>query len=313
MSPGLPPRPTTSRPARLSRASSPRARRSPFTVAALSLALVLASSCASGGLLGGRGDGLSAADLAPPPARLPPPESVGAGALLGGASFDASDATADWGEGYLQASGPGAAWEAVSFPLFDAPDGRHWGWVVEGRGYDQERRVAAPPRGNVLVSVPGAGRSFLVLQEGEGGWLRVRWGEPDDPREGVGWTHPRLAQARRLIYTPWSAEFAGAAGLVFRNAAAAHNLRAGPSLNEHVIERLEGDRFDLGALAIRGDWMRVRVSVPPACGGGDDPESQLLGTGIEARTLEGWVRWRSARRGPWVTRTASAAVCGRVS
>lgn len=278
----------------------------------------LASACASSGPLGG------ASLRGGPPTSLPP---------VSGAppSFRAERPTANWGVGYLAAINGVAS---VDIPMFDTPGGRHWGWLTQGRAVEYGARTAPPQRSEARVRPPGEPPAFLVLDTARGGWLRLRWGGPEDPRGGVGWT--RLADARgALRYTSWEDHVRRAGGLNYRNSGAAHNLRAGPGTDHAVLRRMEGRNFDLEALEIRGDWMRVRFASPPVCGpgasrigddsgllgglddtGGSDGllgglpagSDDLLGDGPDGESEVGWVRWRSEQRGPWVRRTRAS--CG---
>jgi hypothetical protein len=257
--------------------------------AAALVAALAASACATGS----SGFGGS---VEPPPAVLPPPSGGAADALLGGgAGFSARDPSLDWGEGVLRPDGQGG-FSAVSLPLFESPGGRHWGWLVRGQVYDRLADRTLPDRSGATVSVSGA-PSWLTLAQDDG-WLQIRYGAPEDRDAGLAWTRPDLAQGASARYVSWRDALDGAQGLVFRNAANAHNLRAEPSTSAEVVERLEGTNFDMRALEIRGDWMRVEVDSPPACVGAV-AEDLLLG-GTSSRQRAGWVFWRSEDRGPWV-------------
>ncbi len=258
--------------------------------------------------VGGPGGAPSVGRLAPPPAGLPPAGLGAADALLGGGGFSADDPALDWGDGMLRLSGPDG-YARIDLPLFDEPRGRHWGWLTQGRVYDQIARRTLPDRSDAAVMVSGA-RALMVLDEAAGGWLRIRYGDPGDRGRGLAWTHPDLASGARASFLSWARALDGAQGLVYRNAAVAHNLRAGPGSDAAIIARLEGENFDMAALEIRGDWMRVRVSAPPACAG-TVAEDLLLG-GASPRVETGWIAWRSDDRGPWVASAAGPRCAGGV-
>lgn len=262
---------------------------------ALALAAAVAvSACATGPGLSGIGD------IAPPPAVLPAPSGGVADALLGGgAGFTARDPALDWGDGVLRPDGR-EGFTSIALPLFERPGGRHWGWLVRGQVYDRLADRTLPDRSGAAVSVNGA-LSWLVLAR-EDGWLQVRYGEPDDRDDGLAWTRTDLAQGGGARFVDWADALEDGRGLVFRNRANAHNLREGPGTSEPVAERLEGTDFDMRALEIRGDWMRVEVSTPPACVGAV-AEDLLLG-GSSSRQRTGWIFWRSEDRGPWVESAA---------
>ncbi len=266
-----------------------------------------AAACAS--TPGGGGGRLSSFDLTPPPLVLPAADDFGGDALLGGSDFSLDDAGLDWGVGLLELSGRDAIGRA-DVPLFDAPEAGHWGWFTQGRVVDQRADRSLTARPGALYQPPRHDPSFLVLDTAAGGWLKIRWGRPDDLRGGLAWTRRDLIGGRRAVFTPWDDRLRRGVGLVFRNEAVAHNLRSGPTTDSAVVHQMEGTNFDLSAVDVRGDWMRVRYAEPPACAG-DPAEDELLGAS-QQRTFEGWIRWRSDGRGPWI-KEAGGLRCGRTS
>ncbi len=251
--------------------------------------------------------------ITPPPAALPPVESAGEDALLGGVSYSVRGPDEDWGVGYLTA--PGRNLSAIQLPLMGGPRDDHWGWLIEGRGYDMFQDIAPPPRPGSWLRLLEGDQALIVLQERRGGWLELRWGEPDDIRGGVGWTTTELARQAGLTYVPWSSAFIGAGGLVFRDEELVYNVRNGPGIESNLVRRITGRDYDVQAEQISGDWMRVRVFTPPRCAPRSDASgSELLLGGpqasglagapveVETRVAEGWLKWRSDDKGPWLTR-----------
>lgn len=269
--------------------------------------------------------GASAVVTIPAPQQLPPIESAGGNALLGGREFTVNAAEEPWGAGYLNA--PRRALTRVNVPLFVEPRGAQWGWFVEGRGYDAAQNVAPPTRPDMWLRLVNGEQALIVTQEARGGWIELRWGEPTDARGGLAWTTIALARDSGLIYTPWSTAFIGGGGLVFRNPEQNYNVRNGPGIDARVLLQLSGDGYDFDVDSISGEWMQVTVNrparcAPPADGGGGEvllggPSSGGLaggpGVGLPAATIEpetaepeatrtrGWIKWRSADRGPWIT------------
>lgn len=136
--------------------------------------------------------------------------------------------------------------------------------------------------------------SLIVLQARPDGWLQLRYGEPR--AKDVGWVHScHLAAATpRLEYEPWDKLLAGdgVPSLFFR-AWVPHVLREAPSPSAAEVARIPADpnRYGMQPLEFRGDWARVRVSIPSEfCA---DPKP-------DGAAHEGWIRWRSRERGPWV-------------
>jgi hypothetical protein len=148
-----------------------------------------------------------------------------------------------------------------------------------------------------------------MLLARQGDWARIRYGAPDDPGGGVAWTRLDMADGARVRAISWQDALDDARGVVFRSTTA-HNLRADPRVDAALVEQLSGDGFDMDVLAIRGDWMRVRVHEPPACAGTAASDLLLGGGAGPAREQQGWVAWRSDDRGPWVRPSASTR-CGR--
>jgi hypothetical protein len=67
------------------------------------------------------------------------------------------------------------------------------------------------------------------------------------------------------------------------------NLRKSPSAEAPVVVSIPPDPnlYGLQPLQFRGDWVRVRLSIPSTYCGDPPPERPKL--------YEGWVRWRSER------------------
>jgi hypothetical protein len=84
---------------------------------------------------------------------------------------------------------------------------------------------------------------------------------------------------------------AGAGPLYFR-AWAARPLRKAASQDAPVVASIPADpnHYGIRPLEFRGDWARVRVSIP----------SNLCAELKPSRVAvhEGWIRWRSRERGP---------------
>ena len=69
-----------------------------------------------------------------------------------------------------------------------------------------------------------------------------------------------------------------------------HALRAGPAESSERLLWIAGDHH-LEPIEFRNDWMRVRVK---------QPSDYCAGRDIAVAEHEGWVRWRSPDKGPWV-------------
>lgn len=168
----------------------------------------------------------------------------------------------------------------LKLPVFEAPDGAVKLWLTPGS-----------VGGDVLVETGYETASFIVLQARPDGWLQIRFGGP--LASGAGWVHRCHLDAAtpRLEYEPWESRFAATGPLYFR-AWAPRVLRKAPSAEAPVVATVPADPnlYGLRPLQFRGDWARVRVSIPSSyCA---DPKP------ARSRVHEGWVRWRGPKLGP---------------
>ena len=169
-------------------------------------------------------------------------------------------------------------------PLFAAPGGELKLWLTP--------RAVSPES---LVETGYETASFIVLQARQNGWLQIRFGGPLS--SGAGWVHRcHLDSATPpLEYEPWEKRFASetASPLYFRSWAP-QSLRKSPSTSAQMVARIPGDpnRYGMQPLEFRGDWARVRVSIPSELCAQSQPEHKAV--------HEGWIRWRSRERGPWL-------------
>ncbi len=168
----------------------------------------------------------------------------------------------------------------LKLPVFTAPGGEVKIWLTPGS-----------VGGDVLVETGYETASFIVLQARPDGWLQIRFGGP--LASGAGWVHRCHLDAAtpRLEYQPWEKLLAGAVPLYFRDQSP-RVLRKTPSSEAPAIANIPADPnlYGIQPLQFRGDWARVRVSVPSRhCA---DPRPTRF------KVYEGWVRWRGPKLGP---------------
>jgi hypothetical protein len=168
-------------------------------------------------------------------------------------------------------------------PVFVAPDGALKLWLVPG---------SVSPEAQIETGYETT--SLIVLQARADGWLLLRYGDP--AAKDIGWVHRCHLEAAtpRLRYEPWEQLFASedASPLFFR-AWVPHVLREAPSPSSRALVQIPSDpnRYGIQPLEFRGDWARVQLSVPSRyCAERD----------VKSTVHEGWIRWRSPERGPWV-------------
>ena len=168
----------------------------------------------------------------------------------------------------------------LKLPVFTAPGGEVKIWLTPGS-----------VGGDVLVETGYETGSFIVLQARPDGWLQIRFGGPLS--SGAGWVHRCHLDAAtpRLEYEPWEKLLAAAVPLYFR-VESPRVLRKAPSNEAPAVANIPADPnlYGIQPLLFRGDWARVRVSLPSTyCA---DPKPTRV------KEYEGWVRWRGAKLGP---------------
>ena len=168
----------------------------------------------------------------------------------------------------------------LKLPVFTAPGGEVKIWLTPGS-----------VGGDILVETGYETASFIVLQARPDGWLQIRFGGP--LASGAGWVHRCHLDAAtpRLEYEPWEKVLARGVPLYFRDQSP-RVLRKVPSSEAPAIASIPADPnlYGIQPLQFRGDWARVRVSVPSRhCA---DPKPTRF------KVYEGWVRWRGAKLGP---------------
>lgn len=165
----------------------------------------------------------------------------------------------------------------LSLPVFAAPERELRLWLTPGS-------VAS----DALVETGYETSSFIVLRARADGWMQIRFGGP--LASGAGWVHRchLSAATPKLEFQPWDRVLAAAPALYFRSWST-HHLRQSPSADAPVVASIPSDpnRYGLQPIEFRGDWARVRLSIPSIFCADDKPARHAV--------HEGWVRWRGAR------------------
>jgi hypothetical protein len=170
----------------------------------------------------------------------------------------------------------------LKLPVFAAPGGEVKIWLTPGS-----------VGGDALVETGYETASFIVLQAQQDGWLQIRFGGP--LASGAGWVHRCHLDAAtpRLEYQPWERALAAASPLYFRSWTR-RMLRKAASTEAPVVAVIPADPnlYGIRPLRFRGDWARVRVSIPSSYCANPRPR--------RPQVREGWIRWRSPDRSPAV-------------
>ncbi|MDH3689657.1 MAG: hypothetical protein OEU36_09300 [Gammaproteobacteria bacterium] len=185
-------------------------------------------------------------------------------------------------------------WEALAeLPLYSAPNGEHWGWFVKGQVIELETGTITTVGGQGMVETGYERASLIVLEKTTDSWLHFRYGKPSNKRDGTAWIHRcQLAQAPGAPeFEPWEQRFmSGEISPLYFRTEVPHALRSGPGVDYERIRWVAGEDYHLEPLEFAGDWMRVKLVQPSDyC---RDPDN--------VKRPEGWVRWRSAEKSPWV-------------
>lgn len=225
------------------------------------------------------------------PAELPEARTV----LPTGTVFFAADpAEADLGVGHLapqQVKGTGWAGDII-LPLFAEADGAQRGWLANGWILQEGKRAPLTSRG--MVPTGRKSFAFLVHEARTDGWLRVRYHDIDETRDGTAWVHAdHLALGgHQLQFTPWEDQFQaeGISPLYFRNRSVNHALRRRAGRGSALIAWIGADH-DIALLEHNGDWAKVRVT---------QPSTWCRSEKRRGRSATGWLKWRDAEKGPWL-------------
>jgi len=130
--------------------------------------------------------------------------------------------------------------------------------------------------------------SFIVLEEGSGGWLLIRYASTDAETH-TGWTPTCALQSSpaALRFARWNDWFlSGETSPLFFRSEEPQTLRSGTSIESAPLAEISGD-YVLEPLEIRGEWMRVALKQP----------SDYCFFDVESTSTEGWVRWYSEEAG----------------
>jgi len=196
------------------------------------------------------------------------------------------------GIGRLKLQGRESPWDwwlRVEIPLYGTPASVPWGWYKNGWILDSDGREAAGTSG--MIETEYERMSFVVLEDRPDGWIRLRYGKPFRGQGGVAWTHRCHLEEQGLRFESWEERFLSdeISPLHFRSRVR-HALRTNPAESAPRAHWI-GEDHDLEPLEIAGEWMRVRVTEPSVYCAGDETRGEAH---------EGWVRFRSDDKGPWV-------------
>jgi hypothetical protein len=175
--------------------------------------------------------------------------------------------------------------QSVALPIYAEPGGEPWGWLVNGWLIPNGGEPLAIGRDAAFLMLHTyyALFSFPVMELREDGWFRFQY-----TPAGTAWAHRDHLGVGDLDLTleVWEDRFLETGWVEFRNHGVSQPLRPSPS-GDTSIDTLIGPESFIEPLAFDGDWMQVRVTQPT------DGCTFLPG----ARSLEGWMRWRSQEDG----------------
>ncbi len=235
------------------------------------------------------------AALPPPslPANLPSERDPGWGGLL---NQRADPRTAPYGVGRLGPADPAATFgvdwaRGLSLPIYVAPGGALRGWLARGWWVPAGDKPGPMPLG-CLLETDYETASFVLYEIRDDGWLRLGIEPPCDG--GGAWVHRGHfgLGSQALAVQTWAERFLlKNSPWLYLRAPGRHALRAEPTAEAALVAWI-GEGASLEPLEIRGEWLRARVSEPSAA-------CREPGEWQGVRH-EGWIRWASPERGPWV-------------
>lgn len=220
--------------------------------------------------------------------------SLGAYSTMGGHGVPFADI--QLGVGHLLPTD--ATWQGdwlskISLPISDIPSSPPSRWIAGGWILELGEGQIAPFGVSGLVETGYEEVSFIVLDEGGRGWTQIRFAPPSlDTDSGTGWIPDCALEGEtvNLRFESWATRLtSGGISPLFFRSDVHHNLRDGPGTDRLALAAIEGD-YHLEPQEIVGDWMRVIVKQP----------SDYCGEEGLSDSREGWVRWRSDDKGPWV-------------
>lgn len=184
----------------------------------------------------------------------------------------------------------------VTLPLYDLPNGKHWGWLANGWLIRNGESPIALGEERVPLKALWTYYSLysLPILEARGqGWFLLRY-SPGVGSQGTAWIHESHLNLGTIpvAIESWQDRFLEFGWVYFVNSTAetAHALRSEPN-RESPVRAWVSDWSYIQPLEFRGDWMRVKVE---QLNDGCDRVSP------DATTEEGWMQWRSAGRDSWI-------------
>ena len=199
------------------------------------------------------------------------------------------------GLGHLRPTDSTWAWDwlsKITLPLSDRPGTAPWRWIAGGWTIDAQTADVAPFAVAGLLETGYEEASFIALDTSVAGWIEIRVAPHSGRNRGTAWI-PECAlrgESVDLTVEPWEDRLLSdlISPLYFRSGKP-HVLRDAPRLDGSRLGSISGS-YHLEPQEIVGDWMRVIVKQP----------SDYCAMDIESTVREGWVKWQSPEKGPWV-------------
>jgi hypothetical protein len=137
--------------------------------------------------------------------------------------------------------------------------------------------------------------SFIVAERRDDGWTRMRYAA-DGADDGFAWVHQCLFRMGpdTLVFESWADRLlSDDISPLFFHQEVRHSLRVGPAMDAERVSWIpaSADAYNIQPLDVRGDWMRVVVTIPSTYCSMREAEDSV--------EYEGWVKWRD-ETGPWL-------------
>ena len=180
----------------------------------------------------------------------------------------------------------------LTLPLYASPEGEQVGWLANGWFLGKAAGLDFRLDTSMMVETGYEALSYIVLEHTEGGWFKLAYARANERNQGTAWAQVnRLAHtSEAMVVESWAYVLLDQKRLFYRSEVP-HALRKAPADSGARVSWIRA-HHEIEPLAIQGDWMFVRISDPPNWCADEG--------GVRGTFVDGWVKWRGPKKGPWL-------------